>query len=188
MAVELGLCCLLLKIFYSFFIQWQWQNSLLQEWTRWYKWVLQVSPFWNFHRPWESHRRQSIPQHWCCRQEEWVLWQEPRFVWGLLVFEFLLPVIDRGWNQTYSLTTLLFLLQEEMDIRPKVSSLLSRLVTYTNITQGVKEHEEEESSQASCKKAPKVSVRSAYFLIVCFIRKADAQVPPIRPPPSLFEF
>lgn len=53
------------------------------------------------------------------------------------------------------------LLQEEMDIRPKVSSLLSRLVTYTNITQGVKEHEEEESSQASSKKAPKVSVYSA---------------------------
>lgn len=55
------------------------------------------------------------------------------------------------------------LLQEEMDIRPKVSSLLSRLVTYTNITQGVKEHEEEESAQASCKKAPKVSVSCASF-------------------------
>uniref|UniRef100_A0A8C6UWW5 Solute carrier family 12 member 4 n=1 Tax=Neogobius melanostomus TaxID=47308 RepID=A0A8C6UWW5_9GOBI len=37
--------------------------------------------------------------------------------------------------------------QEELDIRPKVSSLLSRLVSYTNITQGAKEHEEEEISQ-----------------------------------------
>lgn len=46
--------------------------------------------------------------------------------------------------------------QEEMDIRPKVSALLSRLVTYTNITQGAKEHEEEESAQASRKKTPKV--------------------------------
>uniref|UniRef100_A0A3P8XIL2 Solute carrier family 12 member 4 n=1 Tax=Esox lucius TaxID=8010 RepID=A0A3P8XIL2_ESOLU len=36
--------------------------------------------------------------------------------------------------------------QEELDIRPKVSSLLSRLVNYTNITQGAKEHEEAEST------------------------------------------
>ncbi|KAF3832341.1 hypothetical protein F7725_026006 [Dissostichus mawsoni] len=38
----------------------------------------------------------------------------------------------------------LALFEEELDIRPKVSSLLSRLVSYTNITQGAKEHEEEE--------------------------------------------
>jgi len=44
--------------------------------------------------------------------------------------------------------------QEELDIRPKVSSLLSRLVSYTNITQGAREHEEEES--ASRRKTPKV--------------------------------
>lgn len=47
-------------------------------------------------------------------------------------------------------------LQEELDIRPKVSSLLSRLVNYTNITQGAKEHEEAESADASKKKMPKV--------------------------------
>ncbi|CAB1445011.1 unnamed protein product, partial [Pleuronectes platessa] len=41
------------------------------------------------------------------------------------------------------------------DIRPKVSSLLSRLVNYTNITQGAKEHEEEESTEASRRKTPK---------------------------------
>ncbi|XP_056135207.1 solute carrier family 12 member 4 isoform X1 [Lampris incognitus] len=49
----------------------------------------------------------------------------------------------------------LALFEEELDIRPKVSSLLSRLVNYTNITQGAKEHEEEESAEASRKKAPK---------------------------------
>ncbi|XP_030650010.1 solute carrier family 12 member 4 isoform X2 [Chanos chanos] len=49
----------------------------------------------------------------------------------------------------------LALFEEELDIRPKVSSLLSRLVNYTNITQGAKEHEEAESADASRKKAPK---------------------------------
>uniref|UniRef100_A0A671VWN0 Solute carrier family 12 member 4 n=1 Tax=Sparus aurata TaxID=8175 RepID=A0A671VWN0_SPAAU len=49
----------------------------------------------------------------------------------------------------------LALFEEELDIRPKVSSLLSRLVSYTNITQGAKEHEEEESAQASRRKTPK---------------------------------
>ncbi|XP_048092298.1 solute carrier family 12 member 6-like [Alosa alosa] len=38
----------------------------------------------------------------------------------------------------------LALFEEEMDTRPKVSSLLSRLVNYTNLTQGAKEHEEAE--------------------------------------------
>uniref|UniRef100_A0A672IMM6 Solute carrier family 12 member 4-like n=1 Tax=Salarias fasciatus TaxID=181472 RepID=A0A672IMM6_SALFA len=42
----------------------------------------------------------------------------------------------------------LALFEEELDIRPKVSSLLSRLVNYTNITQGAKEHEEEESAES----------------------------------------
>ncbi|XP_041813203.1 solute carrier family 12 member 4 isoform X2 [Chelmon rostratus] len=49
----------------------------------------------------------------------------------------------------------LALFEEELDIRPKVSSLLSRLVSYTNITQGAKEHEEEESAQGSRRKTPK---------------------------------
>lgn len=53
----------------------------------------------------------------------------------------------------------LFFFQEELDIRPKVSSLLSRLVSYTNITQGAKEHEEAESAEASRRKTPKVSSR-----------------------------
>uniref|UniRef100_A0A8D3DEM6 Solute carrier family 12 member 4 n=1 Tax=Scophthalmus maximus TaxID=52904 RepID=A0A8D3DEM6_SCOMX len=49
----------------------------------------------------------------------------------------------------------LALFEEELDIRPKVSSLLSRLVNYTSITQGAKEHEEEESTEASRRKTPK---------------------------------
>ncbi|KAJ8249001.1 hypothetical protein GJAV_G00230100 [Gymnothorax javanicus] len=49
----------------------------------------------------------------------------------------------------------LALFEEELDIRPKVSSLLSRLVNYTNITQGAKEHEEAESVLSSKKKLPK---------------------------------
>ncbi|KAI4893243.1 hypothetical protein NFI96_024940 [Prochilodus magdalenae] len=39
----------------------------------------------------------------------------------------------------------LALFEEEMDTRPKVSSLLSRLANYTNLTQGAREHEEAES-------------------------------------------
>ncbi|XP_028811672.1 solute carrier family 12 member 4 isoform X2 [Denticeps clupeoides] len=49
----------------------------------------------------------------------------------------------------------LALFEEELDIRPKVSSLLSKLVNYTNITQGAKEHEEAESADASRRKVPK---------------------------------
>ncbi|XP_071973870.1 solute carrier family 12 member 4 isoform X3 [Engystomops pustulosus] len=46
----------------------------------------------------------------------------------------------------------LALFEEELDVRPKVSSLLSRLVNYTNLTQGAKEHEEAESEECSYKK------------------------------------
>uniref|UniRef100_A0A4W5JMP5 Solute carrier family 12 member 4 n=1 Tax=Hucho hucho TaxID=62062 RepID=A0A4W5JMP5_9TELE len=49
----------------------------------------------------------------------------------------------------------LALFEEELDIRPKVSSLLSRLVNYTNITQGAREHEDAENTETSRRKAPK---------------------------------
>lgn len=49
----------------------------------------------------------------------------------------------------------LALFEEELDIRPKVSSLLSRLVNYTNVTQGVKEHEEAENADESRRRLPK---------------------------------
>lgn len=48
-------------------------------------------------------------------------------------------------------------LQEELDIRPKVSSLLGKLVNYTNLTQGAKEHEEAESGEGTRRRAAKVS-------------------------------
>lgn len=41
--------------------------------------------------------------------------------------------------------------QEEMDSTPMVSSLLHKLATYTNLTQGVREHEEAEDG---AKRAP----------------------------------
>lgn len=48
-------------------------------------------------------------------------------------------------------------LQEELDIRPKVSSLLGKLVSYTNLTQGAKEHEEAESGEGTHRRAAEVS-------------------------------
>ncbi|XP_067905580.1 solute carrier family 12 member 4 isoform X1 [Heterodontus francisci] len=56
-------------------------------------------------------------------------------------------------NEYYDRNLALF--EEELDIRPKVSSLLSRLANYTNITQGAKEHEEAESAESSKKRTPK---------------------------------
>lgn len=71
-----------------------------------------------------------------------------------------------------NLTSVSLFLQEELDIRPKVSSLLSRLVNYTNITQGAKEHEEEESAEASRRKTPKVSSqgRAREHFVSLFLR------------------
>ncbi|XP_023086024.1 solute carrier family 12 member 6 isoform X3 [Piliocolobus tephrosceles] len=49
----------------------------------------------------------------------------------------------------------LALFEEEMDTRPKVSSLLSRMANYTNLTQGAKEHEEAENITEGKKKPTK---------------------------------
>ncbi|XP_072321455.1 solute carrier family 12 member 4 [Eucyclogobius newberryi] len=49
----------------------------------------------------------------------------------------------------------LALFEEELDIRPKVSSFLSRLVNYTSITQGAKEHEEEDIPESLRRHTPK---------------------------------
>ena len=47
--------------------------------------------------------------------------------------------------------------QEEMDTVPMVSSLLSSLANYSNLTQGSKEHEEAENNEETRKKpAPAV--------------------------------
>lgn len=49
-----------------------------------------------------------------------------------------------------------FVLQEEMDSNPMVSSLLNKLANYTNLTQGAHEHEEADDDEGSKKKAVKV--------------------------------
>ncbi|KAM4875787.1 solute carrier family 12 member 7 [Thomomys bottae] len=46
------------------------------------------------------------------------------------------------------------LFEEEMDSNPMVSSLLNKLATYTNLSQGVVEHEEDEESRRQEAKAP----------------------------------
>ncbi|KAF6730632.1 Solute carrier family 12 member 6 [Oryzias melastigma] len=56
----------------------------------------------------------------------------------------------------------LALFEEEMDTRPKVSSLLNRLANYTNLTQGAKEHEEAESIGE--KKKPSKSPQMGTFM------------------------
>ncbi|XP_054848367.1 solute carrier family 12 member 6 isoform X1 [Eublepharis macularius] len=49
----------------------------------------------------------------------------------------------------------LALFEEEMDTRPKVSSLLNRMANYTNLTQGAREHEEAENIPPGKKKPTK---------------------------------
>lgn len=45
-----------------------------------------------------------------------------------------------------------------MDRNPMVSSLLNRLANYTNLTQGVREHEEAENNEEPKKKEIKVNM------------------------------
>ncbi|XP_066539738.1 solute carrier family 12 member 7 isoform X3 [Hoplias malabaricus] len=47
------------------------------------------------------------------------------------------------------------LFEEEMDSNPMVSSLLSKLANYTNLTQGVREHEEADEEEGAKKKTVK---------------------------------
>lgn len=49
--------------------------------------------------------------------------------------------------------------QDEMDSTPMVSSLLNKLANYTNITQGVIEHEEAESEDGIQRVTVKVSLQ-----------------------------
>ncbi|KAG8143958.1 hypothetical protein E2320_001090 [Naja naja] len=60
---------------------------------------------------------------------------------------------DQGKGDYYDRNLALF--EEELDIRPKVSSLLGKLVSYTNLTQGAKEHEEAENAEGSRSKVSK---------------------------------
>ncbi|KAG7462172.1 hypothetical protein MATL_G00199650 [Megalops atlanticus] len=60
----------------------------------------------------------------------------------------------------------LALFEEEMDTRPKVSSLLNRLANYTNLTQGAKEHEEAESigEKRKSSKSPQMGTFMGVYL------------------------
>ncbi|KAJ6666090.1 hypothetical protein lerEdw1_000994 [Lerista edwardsae] len=61
--------------------------------------------------------------------------------------------LEAGKGDYYDRNLALF--EEELDIRPKVSSLLGKLVSYTNLTQGAKEHEEAENVDGSRRKVSK---------------------------------
>lgn len=54
-------------------------------------------------------------------------------------------------------------LQEEMDTRPMVSSLLSSLANYSNLPQGSKEHEEAENNEAETARKKPVKVFTNIF-------------------------
>ncbi|KAG9473739.1 hypothetical protein GDO78_004177 [Eleutherodactylus coqui] len=59
------------------------------------------------------------------------------------------------------------LFEEEMDTSPMVSSMLSGLANYTNLTQGVKEHEEAENNEGAKKKpiqAPRMGTFMGVYL------------------------
>ncbi|KAM5192403.1 solute carrier family 12 member 6 isoform 1-T1 [Mantella aurantiaca] len=58
----------------------------------------------------------------------------------------------------------LALFEEEMDTRPKVSSLLNRLANYTNLPQGAKEHEEESEGKKKPTKAPRMGTIMGVYL------------------------
>ncbi|XP_043937933.1 solute carrier family 12 member 4-like isoform X1 [Protopterus annectens] len=62
----------------------------------------------------------------------------------------------------------LALYEEELDVRPKVSSLLSKLVNYTNLPQGSREHEEEEQMGGQSRKkvlrAPRMGTMMGVYL------------------------
>lgn len=56
------------------------------------------------------------------------------------------------------------LFEEEMDSNPMVSSLLNKLANYTNVTQGVVEHEEDEDSKRKEVKAPRMGTFIGVYL------------------------
>ncbi|XP_063510471.1 solute carrier family 12 member 4 isoform X7 [Pongo pygmaeus] len=66
---------------------------------------------------------------------------------------FLSPLEASRGSDYYDRNLALF--EEELDIRPKVSSLLGKLVSYTNLTQGAREHEEAESGEGTRRRAAK---------------------------------
>ncbi|KAM4708757.1 solute carrier family 12 member 6 isoform 1-T2 [Discoglossus pictus] len=81
--------------------------------------------------------------------------------------------IDRRKNSMYqnhseegeeSYDRNLALFEEEMDTRPKVSSLLNRLANYTNLPQGAKEHEEASEGKKNPAKTPRMGTVMGVYL------------------------
>ncbi|KAM5260194.1 solute carrier family 12 member 7 isoform 4-T4 [Hipposideros larvatus] len=66
------------------------------------------------------------------------------------------PIIDNGEMERESFFEgkSMALFEEEMDSNPMVSSLLNKLANYTNLSQGVVEHEEDEESRRREVKSP----------------------------------
>lgn len=87
----------------------------------------------------------------------------------ILVSAFIFTVRDivEVWNESFVFSGLEYSgfpsntwplhFQEEMDSNPMVSSLLSKLANYTNLTQGVREHEEADEDEGAKKKTVKVT-------------------------------
>uniref|UniRef100_A0A8C5QNI8 Solute carrier family 12 member 6 n=1 Tax=Leptobrachium leishanense TaxID=445787 RepID=A0A8C5QNI8_9ANUR len=68
---------------------------------------------------------------------------------------------DKG-DDSYDRNLALF--EEEMDTRPKVSSLLNRLANYTNLPQGAKEHEEESEGRKKHSKSTRMGTIMGVYL------------------------
>lgn len=58
-----------------------------------------------------------------------------------------------------------FPLQEEMDSTPMVSSLLNKLANYTNLPQGVREHEEAEYADGVKKVTVTVWIWDIFYIL-----------------------
>ncbi|KAK1338884.1 hypothetical protein QTO34_019551 [Cnephaeus nilssonii] len=70
----------------------------------------------------------------------------------------------------------LALFEEEMDTRPKVSSLLNRMANYTNLTQGAKEHEEAENITEGKKKPTKTPQMGTFMGVYLPVYKIFLEV------------
>ncbi|XP_072567130.1 solute carrier family 12 member 7-like isoform X2 [Paramormyrops kingsleyae] len=74
------------------------------------------------------------------------------------------PFIDRDNDQeSYYDGKNMALFEEEMDSNPMVSSLLNKLANYTNLTQGVVEHEEAENEEGAKRKTVKSPQMGTFF-------------------------
>ncbi|KAM6157335.1 solute carrier family 12 member 7 [Erethizon dorsatum] len=69
-----------------------------------------------------------------------------------------------GERESYYEGKNMALFEEEMDSNPMVSSLLNKLATYTNLSQGVVEHEEDEDSRRREAKAPRMGTFIGVYL------------------------